>query len=211
MLVVTAVAGGTGLLWPVAVTGGALLGGLVLLGRDQWTPAGAFGPANTVTALRVGAMGLLPLMAGEPAWVFTVSVGILAADALDGWLARRDDSASAFGAFFDKEADALFVLLLAAVAVHQGRVPLAVVGAGLLRYGFVVAVFGWDLPTKTEARSSLARYVYGAMVGTLLFSFLPFPALARPLASLATLALAASFARSLWQMWPQMSPVRNGG
>jgi len=147
-------------------------------------------------------MALLPLMAGHPVWVLATSLCVLAADGLDGWMARRGESASAFGAFFDKEADALFVLLLAAVAVHEGRVPLAVIGAGLLRYGFVVVVFGWDLPTKTETRSSLARYIYAATVGALLFAFLPYPTLAQPLASVATLALAASFARSLWQMWP---------
>lgn len=210
MLVMTAVAGRVGELWPLSIVGVGLLGGLVLVGRGQWTPSGAFGVANVVTALRTGGVALLPAVAGHPFWMLATSLGVLAADGLDGWVARRSDSASAFGAFFDKEADALFVLLLSAVAVHQGRVPLAVIGAGLLRYGFVVVVFWWDLPTKTESRSSLARYIYGATVGALLFAFLPYPALAGPLASVATLALAASFARSLWQMWPRAQPSPRG-
>jgi hypothetical protein len=79
-------------------------------------------------------------------------------------------------------------------------VPVWVIGAGLLRYTFVLTVFGLDLPEKTEQRFSLARYIYAAMVGALFLSFLIDPAWARPLVVGTTIALMASFGRSLWQM-----------
>jgi hypothetical protein len=46
----------------------------------------------------------------------------------------------------------------------------------------------------------MARYVYGCMVVALLVSFLPYPALYRPLVAVATAALLVSFGRSLWRI-----------
>jgi phosphatidylglycerophosphate synthase len=200
MLVATGVAGWAWSLWPLLVVGGSLLGVLVAGSWRQWTPDGAFGAANTITALRTAGLAVVPAVAGSPEGLVGLGSGLLLADGADGWLARRRDRTSTFGAFFDKEADALFLLVLCAAAVTQGHVPVWVIGAGLLRYTFVLTVFGLDLPEKTEQRFSLARYIYAAMVGALFLSFLIDPAWARPLVGLTTIALMASFGRSLWQM-----------
>ena len=200
MLAATGVAGWVWSLWPLLVAGGGLLGGLIVMSWRRWTPDGAFGAANTITALRTAGLAAVPAVAGSPEGLVGLGGGLLLADGADGWLARRRDRTSTFGAFFDKEADALFVLVLCAAAVTQGHVPVWVIGAGLLRYTFVLTVFGLDLPEKTEQRFSLARYIYAAMVGALFLSFLIDPAWARPLVGLTTIALMASFGRSLWQM-----------
>lgn len=186
-------------LGPIPIVGIAMLGGLVGIEWTRWTPTGAFGMANGVTALRIGLMGLLPTMASTGPWpLIALSLLLLGLDGLDGWLARRYRLSSTFGAFFDKEADALFLLLLCGLATFRGPLPLWMLGAGLLRYGFVVVLFLLPTPQKTEPRSSMARYAFGGMVGALLVSFLPYPNLSRPLVTVATAGLIVSFGRSLW-------------
>lgn len=190
--------------WPLLIGGGALLGGLVLVARGQWTPRGRFGAANGVTALRVGLLGLLPSAAtAGPGVLLALGLLILATDGLDGWLARRGGLDSEFGAFFDKETDALFLLILCALAAFRGRLPVWILGAGLLRYGFVLVLFLVPPADTTEERATWARFTYGGMVTALLASFFPYPILYRPLVVLATGALVLSFARSLWRIVPR--------
>jgi phosphatidylglycerophosphate synthase len=207
MVAATGTAVWTESVWPLLVVGGGLLGALLVVARGRWTPQGRFGPANGVTALRAGLLVLLPpAAAGAPAPLIALSLFILAADGLDGWLARRADLDSEFGAFFDKETDALFLLLLCALAAFEHRLPVWILGAGLLRYAFVPLLFLLPAPKNTEERSSWARYVYAAMVLALLTSFLPVPALYLPFVALATGALVLSFARSLWRIVPRRQP-----
>jgi phosphatidylglycerophosphate synthase len=202
-----AVAAGMGSTWPLLAGGGGLLGALVVVARDRWTPAGTFGVANAVTALRGGLLGLLPPAAtAGPGVLLGLGLLILSTDGLDGWLARRGNLDSEFGAFFDKETDALFLLALCALAAFRGRLPDAILGAGLLRYGFVLVLFLIPPADTTEERATWARYVYGGMVAALLASFFPYPALYRPLAALAAGALVLSFARSLWRIVPRPQP-----
>ena len=66
-----------------------------------------------------------------------VVVGTVAAllDLLDGWLARRTGTATAFGARFDMEVDAALILVLscAGLAVRRDRAVGAAVGPDALR------------------------------------------------------------------------------
>lgn len=201
-------AAATGSVWlrglgAILFVGLAMLGALVVTGRTHWTPQGTFGVANGVTALRVGLLGLLPAAATSgPRVLIALSLLILGLDGLDGWLARRHTLTSEFGAFFDKETDALFLLLLCGLAAFRGPLPVWILGAGLLRYGFVVVLFLLPTPETTESRSTMARYVYGFMIGALLTSFLPYPTVYRPLVAVATAALAFSFGRSVWRIVP---------
>lgn len=192
-------------LWPLLIGIGFLVG-LIILERERWTPQNRFGQANAVTAVRIGLLGLFPACLSSAPAIITLSLLFLAADGVDGWLARRTGSASTFGAFFDKETDSLFVLFLCASAVLDGHLPLWMIGIGLLRYTFVVIVFLLDPPQKTEERSNWSRYVHGAMVTALLLTFLPFSAV-RPLVYIAGVALVASFGRSFWQITRTPDPL----
>jgi phosphatidylglycerophosphate synthase len=75
-----------------------------------------------------------------------VFIGIVAVllDGVDGWVARRTGTASAFGMRFDMETDAALVLVLALLAWRFGKAGPWILLAGLLRYIFVGA--GWVLP-----------------------------------------------------------------
>jgi phosphatidylglycerophosphate synthase len=133
-----------------AVTCLAAIAAIVVVGRKRHHPFARFGPANQVTMLRAvlvaviaGFIGEMPSTAAATA---IVSMSLVAAmlDGVDGWLARRTRLASAFGARFDMEVDALLILVLALLVWRYDRAGGWVVWSGLLRYLFVAA--GWVLP-----------------------------------------------------------------
>jgi phosphatidylglycerophosphate synthase len=188
--------------WLIAATGALSLTALVVLAAPHWTPQQSFGPANTLTVLRL--LAICALAIAPSAWpapvACAVGLAVLLADGLDGWIARRRETASVFGEFFDKETDALFLLLLCVLHAFAGTLPVWVVGVGVLRYVFVLALF---IPSHIgrEHRSTIARYVYCSAVLAFLASFLPYPAVYRPLVALASAALLWSFARSFWWIY----------
>jgi phosphatidylglycerophosphate synthase len=108
-----------------------------------------FGWANATTALRSTMVGVVTALVAtsftEPISVpllLALTVPALALDAVDGWLARRFDTASELGARFDMEVDAFLLLALSAyVAQDLGWWVLSI---GLMRYAYVAA--GWLLP-----------------------------------------------------------------
>jgi phosphatidylglycerophosphate synthase len=67
----------------------------------------------------------------------------LLSDGLDGLAARRSGMASDFGAHFDMEVDALFLLVLSILVYATGEVGAWVIASGLLRYAFVVSGCLW--------------------------------------------------------------------
>jgi phosphatidylglycerophosphate synthase len=114
-------------------------------------PHARFGAANRVTLGRLVVVVLFAALAwqlamqgvADPrgmAWVLA-GVGTVTAlvDAVDGPLARASGLASEFGARFDMETDALFILVLCVLIVLLGKAGPWVLAAGLLRYAFVAA------------------------------------------------------------------------
>lgn len=110
-------------------------------------PHEAFGAANAVTLVRAGMIALVAATAFEtlengPALAIAAFCGLaLALDGVDGWLARRSGLASMFGARFDLEVDALFVLILSVSAYMHGKAGVWVLLIGLMRYGLFSAGF----------------------------------------------------------------------
>jgi phosphatidylglycerophosphate synthase len=136
--------GETGVPWRAAVL--ALGGGSALLwltARRLSLPT--FGAANSVTVVRAALVALLLALLGVPAtaelsWLLVGLSGAAAVlDSVDGPLARGRGEASAFGARFDMETDALLILVLAAHVWQHGKAGAWILLAGLLRYVFVAA------------------------------------------------------------------------
>ena len=67
----------------------------------------------------------------------------LLTDGADGWLARHSGTASEFGARFDMETDALFMLTLSLLVHALGEIGGWVLLSGLMRYLFVGAGSLW--------------------------------------------------------------------
>jgi len=101
----------------------------------------ARGPANLVTGLRllatVGILCGLSFSVLTTEWagvLFVVAIFAELTDDADGRIARRSGTPTAFGATFDMETDALFLLALSLVAVRFYGLPWWISIAGLIRY-----------------------------------------------------------------------------
>lgn len=127
--------------------------GLVLclvLSRGLHQVARGLGPADRVTLTRAVLIGAVVALvadelAGRPAPVgllTTLAAVALSLDAVDGYVARRTGTESAFGARFDMEIDSVLVAVL---SLHVAPVvgPWVLI-LGAMRYVFLVA--GWALP-----------------------------------------------------------------
>ena len=188
-------------LWQTGLVSAAV--GLTLWAAARQRPVGAdFGVANQVTLLRAVLVALLCGFVAVPVSGFWVSlITLLAAvaavlDAADGWLARRRALASEYGARFDMETDALFVLVLSLLVLQQHKAGVWVLICGLLRYGFVL--IGWLWPAlQRPLPFSLRRKRIAALQMVLLVAayspLFPVP-LSTALAAVAVLTLVASFA-----------------
>ena len=164
--------------------------------------AARVGPANLVTAGRLLlVLGIASFALRAPsaalAWTAVVVCTIAALlDIVDGKVARRTGTSSAFGARFDMEVDALLIMTLAVLAWQYGKAGAWVLLSGLLRYAFVAA--GWLLPWLTAPLpASLRRKaVCVAQITTLIVCLgpiVPRP-LSSALAAASLLVLAWSFA-----------------
>jgi phosphatidylglycerophosphate synthase len=108
------------------------------------------GYANLVTGGRLVLVAYVASLAAQRpaahvAWTAVVVSTIAALlDIADGWIARRTGTATAFGARFDMEVDALLIMVLAVLAAAWEKAGAWVLFSGLLRYGFVAG--GWVLP-----------------------------------------------------------------
>lgn len=113
----------------------------------RYYPHTALGLCNMVTLLRLAMVSVLlsGLVAGAgPSWsLFVFALVTLSLDGVDGWLARRQNLTSSFGARFDMEVDAIFALVLALMALYHGSVGYGVLLLGLPSYLFFVAKFAF--------------------------------------------------------------------
>ena len=172
-------------------------------------PFARFGPANYVTMIRAALVALTAaLLVEAPAeriawWVVGATAGLAALDGVDGWLARRTGLASAFGARFDVEVDALLILVLSLFVWRYDKAGVWVLACGSMRYLFVAA--GWLMPwlagplRPTRRGKSVA---VGQFVGLSLALSPVVPAPASVIAAGLTLAaLVWSFGIDVRRLW----------
>lgn len=199
----------------VALGAYALLAAAVLVAFEAAAPAVHFGLANTITLVRGALNALLLGLLAEPAalsaawgdgagWLFlAVALVSLALDGVDGRVARRWRLASAFGARFDVEIDALLLTVLALAAVVLGKVGLWVVAIPLGYYAFLGARVVWPWMAQPLPPSRRRKVVFVAQATSLGAVVAPpvAPPLAAGLAALTLAAMLVSFARDLRWLW----------
>lgn len=193
--------------WAVG-SGYAVGGGWLLVRAASRSEAATPGPADLVTLTRAVLIGSVAALAasalGRPAGTEAI-VGLAAValllDAVDGRVARRTRTASAFGARFDMEADAVLIAVLSVLVASQLGWWVACIGAA--RYALLVGtrVLPWlaePLPPRYWAKVVAALQGIAltvAVAGVL-------PAWAARLMLLGALALLTeSFARQVWELW----------
>ena len=183
--------------------------GVMSLGDLGLHPSDAMGPANGVTLARGVLVSAVAAMIGEPSaaawlWLTTpLAMVALALDGVDGYVARRCDVESPFGARLDMELDALLTMVLAVLVWQTGRAPAWVLASGAMRYAFVAAavVAPWlraPLPPRYRR-----KVVCVLQIGSLILCLLPFlaPPLTVVIAAVGLLALSGSFAVDVVWLW----------
>lgn len=178
---------------------------------DRVQRGARLGPADRVTATRaVLAVGVAvltvrglvaPLSPQLSAVLVGVSAVALVLDAVDGYVARRTGTASAFGARFDMETDAF---LIAVLSVHVApRLGWWVLAIGAMRYAYVLAgrALPWlRRPTPPRYWAKVVAAVQGIVLTVAASALLP-AASARTLLALALLLLVESFGHDVVWLW----------
>jgi phosphatidylglycerophosphate synthase len=179
---------------------------IIVLATLSAYPHRHFGLANVTTAFRAAltaAIGGMVLTAATPFaapgifWtIIAIAAVSLTLDGIDGFLARRNGTASRYGARFDMEVDALLILLLAMAAYLSQTAGAWVLLVGLMRYAFVAAQAGitrlrGELPESL--RRKIICVVQGAALCLALVPVIP-PIVQNLMLALALTSLAYSFA-----------------
>jgi phosphatidylglycerophosphate synthase len=193
-LLAVAGAGRAGTAAALAAAGVYATVAVLVLQAVKTTPdaPGRFGSANVVTLMRAGIAALVTGLALEALatgtgllappgdmgdlWAWALPAGALLAlalDGVDGWLARRWRIASAFGARFDMEADALLVLALSLAVFAAGRAGPWVLTAGALRYVFLGCGVLWPALAAPLPPSFRRKAVCVAIGAVLVIALVP--------------------------------------
>ena len=147
----------------------------------RFWPAGQdFGWANRATLVRAALVILLTSLApftaelGNWLWLYgSLCLLALILDGVDGAVARGTHSTSAFGARFDMELDALFILGLCVAVLAQGKAGPWVLALGLMRYAFVAAGHWFHFMSRPLPDSFRRKTVCVWQIVTLMIAILP--------------------------------------
>ncbi len=172
------------------------------------------GPADQITASRaVLAGGVAALVAdgffGADHVTLLVAMAAiaLALDLVDGYVARRSRTESAFGARFDMEVDAF---LIAVLSVHvAGAFGWWVLLIGAMRYLYVAAgqVFRWlRLPLPPRRSAKVVAAIQGVTLVVAASELLPQPVVRLGLV-VALVLLVESFGQDCWSQWRRRHEV----
>jgi phosphatidylglycerophosphate synthase len=173
--------------------------------RRDATRAG-LGPADWVTAVRALLVAALAVALARPRLPATLPVIAVAAvatalDGMDGWIARRTGTSSAFGARFDMETDAVLILVLSAFAWRYDRAGAWVILSGLLRYLFVAAAAVWPWLARPLEPSRRRQWLCVLQIAALLVALAVEPPLSAGVAAAALAALTGSFLADILWLW----------
>ncbi len=184
------------------------LAGFVLVAFEGAGSRRRFGLANAITLVRGAMNGLLLGLLVQPValnaawgaaagWLFVaVALLSLALDGVDGWVARRWRLASAFGARFDVETDAMLLVVLALAAVVLDKVGPWAVAIPLGYYAFLAARAVWPWLAAPLPPSLRRKAVFVAQAASFVAIVAPPvpPLVAAALAATTLALMVASFA-----------------
>jgi phosphatidylglycerophosphate synthase len=199
----------------------AAIAALVLRGLPHHAPLPRFGAANAITTARAAAVVYIAAfaMVGEQTDAtlrgLAVVIGWIAllCDGIDGWAARRTNLASAFGARFDMEVDAFFILVITFMLLKEGQAPAWVLAIGFARYIFVVSGWLWPSLARPLPPSMRRKTVCVVTVIALLIALMPtvVPAVAEAVCAGSLMVLTYSFVVDcVWLLRNSRAPAHPG-
>lgn len=129
-----------------------------------WRASPYGGYANQLTALRLGLLvAAAAAMTEVPtAWFWSLLALNVAVDVADGYVARRTRQVSPFGAVFDREVDAVFVLVAYLYFFVVAGLGAWVLVPGLLPYLYRLSTLARRDKPAAEHRERLAPFLAGA-------------------------------------------------
>ncbi|MEX2474883.1 CDP-alcohol phosphatidyltransferase family protein [Marinobacter sp.] len=204
----------TGLLMHLIAT--IVFGGMAGLLIYHWPGAREFGWANRATLLRAALVILLislaPFAESLGGWLWLYAVLCLLAlilDGVDGSIARKTGSQSEFGARFDMELDALFILGLCVTVIALNKAGLWVLSLGLMRYGFLIAGHALPFLNRPLPDSFRRKTVCVWQVATLMIAILPVtsPHFATWTLATALILLVYSFATDVYWLYQRKEGI----
>jgi len=168
-----------------------------------WPPTRDFGWANRATLLRGSLVIVLVALAPfadhieDSLWLYGwMALLALILDGVDGKVARATGSQSEFGARFDMELDALFILGLCVAVLALGKAGIWVLALGLIRYAFMAASHVVHWLNSPLPESFRRKTVCVWQIVTLLVAVLP------PVTDLfASITLATALALLAWSFY----------
>ena len=164
-------------------------------------------PANVITFARA-VLAVTVAIIGPTGPGLALVVVALALDWVDGQVARRTGTASAFGARFDMETDAFLILVLSVYAAPDLGWWVLLIGAA--RYLLWLAERGlpWlRRPVPPRYWRKVVAAVQGVVLAVAVSGLLP-PALDQALLLGALALLVESFGRDVWWLWrPRPRPA----
>ena len=124
------------------------------------------GLANRVTLIRlIGLLAVVTFSERIPNLTMAVFLTlVISLDGLDGYIARKKNQKTEFGALFDMETDALFVCLVSCILVERGLAGWWILIAGWMRYYYYVLT---DLTKLNKIPEPRTRF--GATIAVILF------------------------------------------
>jgi len=124
-------------------------------------------------------------------------------DGVDGWLARRQQIVSDYGARFDMEVDALLIMVLSILAWRFGKAGVWVIASGAMRYLFVAAGLRWRWLRAPLRASRRRQTVCVVQVAELTVALVPWvtPPVSTAIAMAALAALTTSFLVDTLWLW----------
>ena len=173
-----------------------------ILWIDNWkeikhlSPPG--GIANRVTLLRLVMLILVIAFASRLSNLTTAIMlaMVISLDGADGYLARKKNQQTAFGALFDMETDAFFACMVACLLVESGLAPWWIIIAGGMRYYYYVLTDLTGLSAIPEKRTRFGATIAVVLFISLILAFLLPEKLRILVLFIATVLLTGSFVYS---------------
>lgn len=132
------------------------------------------GYANWVTFLRLLLVCAATAFYQELSnlYLFLIFTSSVLLDVFDGYLARKYKHVSDFGLYFDMEADAFFVAVVATILYKKGMVGSWVLVPAYLRYVYMLVLKILPIEIQKEPKRSYASIIAGCFFVSLLLPFI---------------------------------------
>lgn len=159
------------------------------------------GYANRTTSLRL----ILVIIAGIfynnlPDFVlFFIGISIFSLDGLDGYLARKFNQKSEFGAYFDMETDAFYVCIFTIILFEKDFAGYWILIPGFLRYFYGTIILLVGRKAKEEIRTKLGPVIAGIFFVSILSPFVLSSAFYNPALIVSSSLVVMSFIYSFIQ------------